>query len=72
MIAEGDVVLLSLSRIDLKTIFGESLGAVLYKNSARTALEKSEIYGAMPNHHENLIVCMSITSYMSEETVIPE
>ena len=71
MIAEGDVVLLSLSRIDLLSIFGESFDMVLYKNSARIALDKSETYGPMPNNHENLIDCMTITSYNSEETVIP-
>ena len=58
MIAEGDVVLLSLSRVDMLTIFGEPLVTVLYKNSARIALDKSEFYGAIPHHHEDLIGCM--------------
>ena len=71
MFAEGDVVLLSLSRIDLLNILGESFDMVLYKNSARIALDKSETYGPMQNYHENLIDCMYITSYNSEETVIP-
>ena len=44
---------------------------MLYKNSARIALDKSETYGPMPIYHENLIDFMSITSYNSEETVIP-
>ena len=55
MIAEGDVVLLSLNWHDLLAIFGESFDTVLYKNSARIAFDTSETYSAMPNHHENLI-----------------
>ena len=72
MIAEGDVVLLSLSRVDLKTIFGESFDAVLFKNSARIAFDKSETYGEMYDYHEQLIECMTITRYNSQDTVIPE
>ena len=53
------------------SIFGESLDTVPYKNSARIALDKSETYGPMPKYHQNLIDCMSITSYDSEQTVIP-
>ena len=58
MVAEGDVALLSLSRVDLHTIFGESFDKVLVKNSARIALDKSETYRAIPSHHETLIECM--------------
>ena len=48
-------MLLSLSRHDLLAIFGVSFDIVPYKNSARIALDKSEFYGAMKIHHEDLI-----------------
>jgi len=56
--------------MDLLTIFGESFDTVLYKNSARIAFDRSETYGSMPNHHEQLIEFMTVDSYKSEETVI--
>ena len=70
VVADGDVVCLSLSRADLKDIFGDSFQILLYKNSARRAFDRSEVYLPLTQHHEELIERMKITAYQSYQTVI--
>ena len=70
--ADGEVVALSLSRVDLQCIFGDSFQGLLYKNSTRMAFDKSETFNVIPKEqYEVLISKMTITTYENNSVVIP-
>ena len=71
--AVDNVRVLSIGREQLREVLGTSLQRIIYRNTQRIALDKSEILSKLTlEQKEKLIDHIQINSYMEGDVVIPE